>query len=110
MIPSLNGQCSVIKNGVDIDKFYIKERNRDSSNVGYAGYMNSKKNPMRLAKIIKDHPKKNLVYYSPEAPAGARSLKINLAHIKPNHFNGVVPWSDAQREALTAFYKRYKNR
>ncbi len=59
---------------------------------------------------LKDHPKKNLVYYSPEPPAGARSLKINLAHIKPSHFNGVVPWSDAQKEALTAFYKRYKNR
>ncbi len=58
---------------------------------------------------LKYHPK-SVIYYSPEPPAGARSLKINLAHIKPNHFNGVVPWSDAQKEALTAVYKRYKNR
>jgi tetratricopeptide (TPR) repeat protein len=58
LVPSLNGQCTVISNGVDTDKFYIKERKRDRNNVGYAGFLNGKKNPMRLAKIIKDHPEK----------------------------------------------------
>jgi len=59
---------------------------------------------------LKDHPKKeNLVYYTPSnIPAGARTLKINLKHITPSHFNGVVEWTQAQREALTAFYKRFK--
>ncbi|MEK6916936.1 MAG: ATP-binding protein, partial [Nanoarchaeota archaeon] len=58
---------------------------------------------------LKDHPKKeNLVYYSPEPPTGGRSLKINLAHIMPWHFNGVADWSTAQKEALSALYKRYK--
>ena len=55
-IPSLNGQCKVIHNGVDIDKFYIKNKKRADNAVGYAGFMNVKKNPMRLAKIIKDNP------------------------------------------------------
>ena len=47
---------TVIPNGVDTDKFWIKEPVRDSSNVGYVGYLNGKKNPMRLAEIIKKNP------------------------------------------------------
>lgn len=46
----------VIPNGVDTDKFYIDERVRHSDYCGVVGYMNSKKNPLRLAKIIKSHP------------------------------------------------------
>jgi tetratricopeptide (TPR) repeat protein len=56
MVPSLNGQCKVIKNGVNTDKFYIKTDKRDPKNVGYAGLMNHKKNPTRLARIIKEYP------------------------------------------------------
>jgi glycosyltransferase involved in cell wall biosynthesis len=56
--PSLNGQCQVIQNGVDIDKFYInKDVKRLPNSVGYAGFMNVKKNPLRLASIIKKFPK-----------------------------------------------------
>ncbi len=48
------------------------------------------------------------VYYTPNnPPATARSLVINISKIKPSHFNGVAYWSDAQREALYAFYKKY---
>jgi predicted negative regulator of RcsB-dependent stress response len=47
---------NVVFNGVDTDKFYIKNHNRDSKNVGYVGYLNGKKNPMRLANIIKNNP------------------------------------------------------
>jgi len=59
---------------------------------------------------LKDHPNKdNLVYYTPESPPpGQRTLKINTKKIKPGHFNGVINWSDAQREALTAYYRRFK--
>ena len=57
---------------------------------------------------LKDHPKKeNLAYYSSEPPAGGRSLRINLSHVKPWHFNGAADWSPAQKEALSALYKRY---
>lgn len=58
---------------------------------------------------LKDHPLKNkIIYYSKNPPAGARSLKININLIKPNHFKGVVNWSDAQYEALVAYYNYYK--
>ncbi len=58
---------------------------------------------------LKDFPDKGkIVYYTPnDPPQGARTLKINLRHIRPSHFNGVVNWSDAQREALGYYSKRY---
>ena len=58
---------------------------------------------------LKDHPsKENVVYYTPKnPPAGARTLKINTGLLTPNHFRGVVDWSDAQREALSAYYRKY---
>ena len=58
---------------------------------------------------LKDHPSKNkVVYYTPKnPPAGCKTLKINLNVIKPQHFNGVVDWSDPQRQALAAYYKNY---
>jgi tetratricopeptide (TPR) repeat protein len=55
-MPSLNGQVNVIQNGVDVEKFFIKNKKRPDKSVGIAGYMNVKKNPMRLAKIIKANP------------------------------------------------------
>ncbi len=59
---------------------------------------------------LKDHPdKKNLVYYTPDnPPAGQLSLKINIKQITPMHFNGAVNWSSAQKEALSAYYRRFK--
>ena len=61
---------------------------------------------------LKNHPlKNNLVYYTPKnAPPGTKTLKINLELIRPGHFNGVVEWSQAQREALSAFYSKYGNK
>ena len=58
---------------------------------------------------LKDHPKKeNVVYYTPKnPPAGSKTLKINIELIKPNHFDGVVEWSQAQKEALTAYYRNF---
>lgn len=56
---------------------------------------------------LKDHPKKDKVsYYTPkDIPAGAKTLKINLKTIKPQHFDGVVNFSDPQRQALILYYK-----
>jgi len=58
---------------------------------------------------LKDHnDKEKIVYYTPkDAPPGTKTLKINLDLIKPGHFNGVVEWSQAQAEALSAFYSKY---
>ncbi|MEM4368196.1 MAG: ATP-binding protein [Candidatus Anstonellales archaeon] len=58
---------------------------------------------------LKDHPKKKVCYYTPnDVPPGAYTLKINIKNLRPSHFNGVIEWSDAQREAINAYYKRYK--
>jgi uncharacterized protein len=58
---------------------------------------------------LKDHNKKeNVVYYTPkDPPTGTKTLKINIDLIKPNHFNGVVDWSQAQKEALVAYYRNF---
>ncbi len=59
---------------------------------------------------LKDHPLKDKIsYYTAyKVPVGCFNLKINISKIKPNHFNGVVSWSDAQKEALYAYYRQYK--
>ncbi len=58
---------------------------------------------------LKDHPcPQNVVYYTPKnVPPGCRTLSISIKKIMPSHFNGVVDWSDAQKEALSAYYKKY---
>ena len=58
MLPFITSKVRsrVIQNGVDTDKFYIKEMNRNKKSIGYAGFLNVKKNPMRLAKYIVDNP------------------------------------------------------
>lgn len=60
---------------------------------------------------IKDHGSNNCVYYTPrDPPPGARTLKINLKSIRPNHFQGVMNWSDPQKEALIAYYREFGDR
>jgi glycosyltransferase involved in cell wall biosynthesis len=49
-------KCVVIHNGVNVDKFYIKNKKRNKMKVGYAGFVNSKKNPFLLLQIIKNNP------------------------------------------------------
>jgi hypothetical protein len=61
---------------------------------------------------LKDHPaaREKAAYYTPrEPPAGARSLKINITHLTPSHFRGVVEWSDPQVQALAAYHQQYKD-
>ncbi len=58
---------------------------------------------------LKDHEKKeNVIYYTPKnAPVGTKTLKINIKNIKPQHFEGVVNWSDPQQQAMNAYYREY---
>lgn len=67
----------------------------------------------RVGKGLRDHPSARdaLVYYTPNnPPAGARSLVINIADLKPGHFDGVAFWTDPQRQALSAAYHHYGDR
>tara|TARA_Y100000310_G_scaffold324914_1_gene387492 strand:- start:1704 stop:4793 length:3090 start_codon:yes stop_codon:yes gene_type:complete len=58
---------------------------------------------------LKDHPSKNISYYTPiNPPPGARTLKINIKKLKPDHFNGAIILSDPQRQCLHAYYKKFK--
>ncbi len=56
MMQWVNGNGAVISNGVDCEKFYIKNDKRDGKQVGITGYMNDKKNPFLLLQIIKANP------------------------------------------------------
>ncbi|MEK6983212.1 MAG: ATP-binding protein [Nanoarchaeota archaeon] len=61
---------------------------------------------------MKDHPyKENVVYFATKnAPIGTNTLKINLDIIKPLHFDGVVDFSDAQRQCLNLYYKDFSEK
>ncbi len=58
-------------------------------------------------KSLKDHPQKERISYwtSKNPPTGAKTMKIHLSLLRPQHFAGVVQWSDAQYQALYAYYK-----
>jgi uncharacterized protein len=60
---------------------------------------------------LKDYPSRDKVrYYTPkDPPAGAKTLKVNLITIKPHHFDGVVDFSDPQKQALALYYKYFGN-
>lgn len=61
---------------------------------------------------LKEHEQsQKIIYYTPKnPPPGARTLKINLNLIQPHHFQGVIDWSDAQYQALYAYYREYKEK
>lgn len=51
-----------------------------------------------------------IVYYTPmNPPPGGLTLKINIGQLLPRHFDGVVDWSDPQRQALNAYYQAYRD-
>lgn len=59
---------------------------------------------------LKSHPraKDYLRYYSPNPAKGALTLMINIRTIRPNHFNGIIDFSDPQREAMSVAYSQFE--
>lgn len=59
---------------------------------------------------LKDHPaaKDNVVYYSPTPPQGANTLLINLGSILPSHLIDLISFTDAQKDALTLYYNKFR--
>ena len=52
--------------------------------------------------------RQNLIYYTPSnPPPGAKLLSINLASIRPEHFEGIVDFTDAQFQAIRGCYNQY---
>jgi len=58
---------------------------------------------------LKNHPLKDKVAYytTNDTPPGGKTLKINLKVVRPHHFNGVVDFSDAQKDALSMYFKEF---
>lgn len=56
---------------------------------------------------LKDVSEKTAYYTPNNPPPGTRTLTVNITKIKPSHFNGVVQWSEPQKEALYAYYRKY---
>ncbi len=63
----------------------------------------------RNIKGLKDHAKarSSLLYYSVNPPPGANTLVINLKSIEPEHFKGIVSFSDAQLQAIRSYLTTY---
>jgi len=60
---------------------------------------------------LKDHlkAKENLMYYTPSnPPVGANRLTINLQSIRPEHFEGIVDFSDAQFQAIRMAHRQHR--
>ena len=64
----------------------------------------------RNDKGLHNHPdaKKNLLYYSTDAPPGENTLVINLKTLEPEHFDGILELTSAQEEAFSTFNKEFK--
>jgi glycosyltransferase involved in cell wall biosynthesis len=105
------GKGVVIQNGVDTESFYIKSYDRDPKSIGYAGFLNGKKNPMRLARIIKANPGHNFhLRIDWQDPFLEHSFKYETADCKNivyhgryddlndfwNQMNGVISTSDIE--------------
>ena len=59
---------------------------------------------------LKNHheAQNNLVYYTPNEPKdGANFLTINLQSLTPEHFKGIIRLSDAQNQAMRAYYREF---
>jgi len=58
---------------------------------------------------LKDHPNAKCVYYtSKNAPAGQRTLKINIKNLRPDHFD-FMNFSGPQGQLMYAYYKKFKD-
>jgi len=58
--------------------------------------------------VLDNHPLRERVHQYSTAPApGGATLRFNLGLLRPQHFLGAVDWSDAQRQALTQYYREH---
>jgi hypothetical protein len=59
---------------------------------------------------LKDHPSMRVMYYSVRnITQGTATLKINIRILRPQHF-GCLDFSDAQEQAMNAYYRDYGNK
>ncbi len=56
---------------------------------------------------LKDHPSKNLVYYSPDPVPGQPRLKICTESLRPGHFRGALALTEAQEELFMQAHRKH---
>jgi uncharacterized protein len=63
----------------------------------------------RDGKGLSAHPnaRSKLAYYSSHPPTGMNTLVVNLEELAPEHFEGIVSFSDAQGDAISDYYKTF---
>jgi uncharacterized protein len=60
--------------------------------------------------VLSNHESRSKVHqYSMKPEPTGNTLRFNLTLLRPHHFNGALDWTDAQREALSAYYKEYSD-
>lgn len=61
---------------------------------------------------LKNHPKanKNMLFYSSNAPTGTNTLVINLKTLEPEHFEGIINFTDAQEQTISLYHKDFKEK
>jgi len=58
--------------------------------------------------VLSTHQSKHKIHqYSLDPEPGGNSLRFNIALLRPHHFNGVIDWSDAQRQAVVQYYREF---
>lgn len=79
-------RIKVVHNGVDLKRFNItKEKNRNG--VGYAGYINEKKNPFLMIQIVKANPDIDFYFkVAFQSPYWAEAFAYYLRSAKNVHF------------------------
>ncbi len=61
---------------------------------------------------LKDHShaKDNLMYYTPSnPPVGTNRLTVNLQSIRPEHFEGIIDFSDPQFQAIRMAHRQHRS-
>jgi len=82
-------KVEMIYNDVDVESFYIKNEDRDPLNIGYVGFINEKKNPYLLCRIIKKNPKfKFHLRVDHQSPFWESAMKYELKDCKNVVYHG----------------------
>jgi len=65
----------------------------------------------RNTKGLKDQPsaRENLLYYSTNPLPGTNTLVVNLSCIKPQHFDGIISFSEAQHRAIRLYRDEFED-
>lgn len=78
-----DNRLSVIHNGVDLKRFNISKEKRDGISVGYAGFVNDKKNPWLMIEIVKENPNINFYFKAAfQSQYWAEAFTYNLSGCK----------------------------